>query len=49
MGWVTDETNEHGAMALLDAKETGPRACLDARIFTHFLMEGMVTLLSVFF
>jgi hypothetical protein len=20
MGWVTDETNEHGAMALLDAK-----------------------------
>jgi hypothetical protein len=46
--WVADETNEHGATLLLDAKETGPRAYLDVCIFTFFLMAGVVPPLSLF-
>jgi hypothetical protein len=42
-GWVADETKEHGATLLLGAKEARPRARLDARIFTCFLMAGMVS------
>jgi hypothetical protein len=26
MGWVSDETNKHGATLLMDAKEAGPCA-----------------------
>jgi hypothetical protein len=48
MGWVANETNEHGATFLLDAKENGPRARLDACIFTCFLMAGVVSPLSLF-
>jgi hypothetical protein len=48
VGWVTDETNEHGATSLLDAKEVGPCAHLDVRIFTCFLMVGVVPPLSLF-
>jgi hypothetical protein len=47
-GWVADETNEHGAMLLMDAKEARPRACLDARISACFLMAGMVLPVSSF-
>jgi hypothetical protein len=42
MGWVANETNKHGATLLLDAKEAGPRACLNVRVFACFLMVGMV-------
>jgi hypothetical protein len=48
MGWVADETNEHGATLLMDAKDVRPRACLDMRIFTYFLMAGVVPPLSSF-
>jgi hypothetical protein len=47
-GWVAGETNEHGATLLLDAKEAGPSARLDTRIFTCFLMAGVVPPLSLF-
>jgi hypothetical protein len=47
-GWVADETNEHGATLLLDAKEAGPCACLDACVFACFLMAGVVPPLSLF-
>jgi hypothetical protein len=48
MGWVADETNEHGATLLMDTKEARPRARLDTRIFTCFLMAGVVPPLSLF-
>jgi hypothetical protein len=47
-GWVADETNEHRATLLMDAKEAGPRARLDACIFAFFLMAGVVPPLSLF-
>jgi hypothetical protein len=47
-GWVADETNEHGATLLLDVKEVGPCASLDARVFICFLMAGIVLPLSSF-
>jgi hypothetical protein len=46
--WVADETNEHGATSLSNAKEAGPRARLDMRIFTCFLIAGVVSPLSLF-
>jgi hypothetical protein len=49
MGWVADETNEHGATLLMDARKAGPHTCLDIRIFACFLMAGVVSPLSLFF
>jgi hypothetical protein len=47
-GWVAEETNEHGATLLMDAKDAGPRTRLDMRIFACFLMAGVVPPLSSF-
>jgi hypothetical protein len=47
-GWVIDETNEHGATLLMDAKEARPRSCLDVRVFACFLMACVVLALSSF-
>jgi hypothetical protein len=47
-GWVANETNEHEATLLMDAKEVRPYARLDARIFAYFLMVGTVPPLSSF-
>jgi hypothetical protein len=47
-GWVADETNEHGATLLMDARDAGPRTRLDMRIFACFPMAGVVPPLSLF-
>jgi hypothetical protein len=46
--WVSNETNKHGAMLLMDTKEAEPRARLDTRIFACFLMTGVVSPMSSF-
>jgi hypothetical protein len=46
--WVADQTNEHCATLLSNAKEIETRACLDVCVFTCFLMVGMVPPLSSF-
>jgi hypothetical protein len=47
-GWVADETNEHRATLLMDARDAGPHTFLDMCIFACFLMAGMVQPLSLF-
>jgi hypothetical protein len=48
IGCVADETNEHGATLLMDAKEAGPCVRLDTYIFSCFLMAGVVPPFSSF-
>jgi hypothetical protein len=47
-GWVADETNEHVAMLLMDARDIEPRTRLNMHIFACFLMADVVPLLSSF-